>query len=416
MCPGCYKTNVEAYCANCRRKLFNGAKVSPVLTFEAPAIDNLAEYQQKTKRLSISGVQLKYSLRLEGKELKLVETGGQYIIKPIPRGTLLKYPEIAPENEHLTMQLAEQVFGIKTAANALIYFKDGAPAYITRRFDVKADGTKYLQEDMAQLSGRSRHTGKPGDDFKYNGTYEEIGKLIEQYVAAYPPTLERFFQLVLFNYIFSNGDAHLKNFSLVETGMGDYSLTPAYDLMCTLLHIPDETDVALDLYKDNYISEFYSSHGFFGQADFRTFAAKLGLQPIRTNRLITALLTHKQDVITLIKNSFLTEDMKTAYIDRYLERLGRLGMTNQMIAEIINPQYPGVYAPTEKPIVLTFLDQKTRRGFFVPTSDSAKMEQNNQYNFVELKNANQYRNKPDNSLITVVNGGDLSNVEYVEGF
>ncbi|MGN6435839.1 MAG: HipA domain-containing protein [Agriterribacter sp.] len=416
MCPGCYKTNAEGYCSNCRRQLFNGAKVSPVLTFEAPAIDNLAEYQQKTKRLSISGVQLKYSLRLEGKELKLVETGGQYIIKPIPPSTLLKYPEIAPENEHLTMQIAEQVFGIKTAANALIYFKDGAPAYITRRFDVKADGTKYLQEDMAQLSGRSRHTGKPGDDFKYNGTYEEIGKLIEQHVAAYPPTLERFFQLVLFNYIFSNGDAHLKNFSLMETGMGDYTLTPAYDLMCTLLHIPDETDMALDLYKDDHNSEFYSSYGFFGQPDFRIFAAKLGLQPIRTNRLITALLTNKQEVITLIKKSFLADEMKAAYIDRYLERLRRLGMTNQMIAEVINPKYPGVYAPTEKPVILTFIDRKTISGFFVSTPQSAKMEQNNQYNFVEIKNAKQYKNKPDNSLISIINGGELLNVAYANDF
>ena len=150
MCPGCYKMNVEGYCLQCRKKLFDGAKVPVQLPFNAPALDNLAEYQQRTKRLSISGVQLKYSLRLADKELKLVETGGQYIIKPIPPGILLQYPEIAPENEHLTMQIAEQVFDIKTAGNALIYFNDGVPAYITRRFDVKPDGKKYLQEDMSQ--------------------------------------------------------------------------------------------------------------------------------------------------------------------------------------------------------------------------------------------------------------------------
>ena len=136
----------------------------------------------KTKRLSISGVQLKYSLRLEGKELKLVDKGGQYILKPIPPEVLIVEAGQAPENEHLTMQIASQIFNIKTAANALIFFKDGTPAYITRRFDVRSDGTKYLQEDMAQLSGSSRHTG--GENFKYDGTYLQIGELIKKHVSA----------------------------------------------------------------------------------------------------------------------------------------------------------------------------------------------------------------------------------------
>ncbi|HQT21521.1 hypothetical protein [Daejeonella sp.] len=45
-------------------------------------------------------------------------------------------------NEHLTMQIARQVYGLKTAENALIFFQDGTPAYLTKRFDVKEDGTK----------------------------------------------------------------------------------------------------------------------------------------------------------------------------------------------------------------------------------------------------------------------------------
>lgn len=93
------------------------------------------------------------------------------------------------------MQIADQIFGISTAANALIYFKDGAPAYLTRRFDVKPDSSKFLQEDMAQLSGASRHTG--GEHFKYDATYEDVGHLIRKHVAAYPPALENYFRLVL---------------------------------------------------------------------------------------------------------------------------------------------------------------------------------------------------------------------------
>lgn len=416
MCPGCYKMNVDGYCVQCRKKLFEGAKVSPLLGFDAPAVDNLAEYQQRTKRLSISGVQLKYSLRLEDKELKLVETGGQYIIKPIPPGTLLQHPAIAPENEHLTMQIAEQVFGIKTAANALIYFKDGVPSYITRRFDVKPNGKKYLQEDMAQLSGRNKHTAKPGEDFKYDGTYEEIGALIKRYVAAYPPALEQLFKLVLFNYIFSNGDAHLKNFSLIETVMGDYTLSPAYDLMCTLLHIPNESDLALDLYHGCYNSKFYGSYGYFGQSDFRIFADKLGIQPIRVQRLLTQMLSGRKAVFTMIGNSFLPDDQKQAYLDKYEERLRRLGMTEQMIAAVIDPEHPGVYAPTGKPVILTFMNRPVVAGFFVPTPDSEKLKQENKYTFVTAANARQYQKTRDNSLLTIIDADELINAAFTEDY
>jgi serine/threonine-protein kinase HipA len=51
----------------------------------------------------------------------------------------------------------------------------------------------------------------PGKSYKYDASYEEIGDLIRKHVAANPVELERFFQLVVFNYLIGNGDAHLKN-------------------------------------------------------------------------------------------------------------------------------------------------------------------------------------------------------------
>ena len=83
-CYGCYKDKVEGYCATCRKKLFDGKKVSHILPFDTPKEENIPAYQEKTKRLSISGVQLKHSVRLEGKELVLTEKKGEYILKPIP--------------------------------------------------------------------------------------------------------------------------------------------------------------------------------------------------------------------------------------------------------------------------------------------------------------------------------------------
>ena len=88
-CLGCYREKIVGYCNNCRKNLFDGKKVSHVLNFEAPREANFFEYQEKSKSLSLSGVQLKYSLRLENNELKLTEKGGQYILKPMPPGLIV---------------------------------------------------------------------------------------------------------------------------------------------------------------------------------------------------------------------------------------------------------------------------------------------------------------------------------------
>lgn len=79
--------------------------------------------------------------------------------------------------------------------------------------------------------------------------------LIQKYVPAWRVEVEKFFSLVVFNYLFSNGDAHLKNFSLLESTNGDYLLSPAYDLINTKLHV-DDTDFALE--KGLFADEFQS--------------------------------------------------------------------------------------------------------------------------------------------------------------
>ena len=63
-----------------------------------------------------------------------------------------------PANEHLTMQIASQVYGILTADNGLCFTGKGQPVYITRRFDVKSDLGKSEMEDFASLVGRNEQT------------------------------------------------------------------------------------------------------------------------------------------------------------------------------------------------------------------------------------------------------------------
>lgn len=319
-CPGCYREDTDGYCLKCRKKLFDGGRVSSVLNLAAPRDSNLSMYQEKVKRLSISGVQVKYSLRLEDRDLVLADAGGQYILKPVPP-SVIRYPDQAPENEHLTMQIAEQVFKLETAANALIHFKDKKPAYLTRRFDLKNDGTKYMQEDFAQILGRTKKSH--GDNFKYDGTYEEIGLAIKASVAAYMPALEGFFKLVLFNYLFSNGDAHIKNFSLTYTGE-EYKLTPAYDLMCTVIHTPDESDAALDLFAGDMETDYFQAYGHYGYMHFMELAKRVGVVETRAQRIIREMTGKQKEAERMIDNSFLNTKTKALYRKAFRDKLRRM--------------------------------------------------------------------------------------------
>jgi serine/threonine-protein kinase HipA len=309
-CPGCLREGQDTYCPPCRKRLFGGKKVSHVLTLSRP-LYNQAKLSVTTKRLSISGIQTKMSLALRDGRLEMTETGGQYILKPIPHGDFQNLDAV-PLNEHLTMQIARQLFGISVAENALVFFNDGEPAYLVRRFDVQDDGARSLQEDFAQLAARSEETH--GKNYKYDCSYEEIAGLIRKHVAAYPVGMERFFHLVVFNYFIHNGDAHLKNFSLIRNDQyGDYTLTPAYDLLCTRLHVPDEERTALPLFKDDFETDSYKANAFYAYDDFRELATRLGLRETRFARMMQAFTDKEGAVASWIDRSALSEQCKQLY-------------------------------------------------------------------------------------------------------
>lgn len=321
-CKGCYKPIKEGYCLQCRKTIFDGLRTSPVLPFDTPKDENFIYFQEHSKRLSISGVQLKYSLRLNRAELELTERGGTYILKPIPPAQQLLYIDQVPENEHLTMQIAKQVFKIPTAENVLVHFKDGTPAYLTKRFDVAVDGTKYLQEDFAQLTHRTHRTH--GETFKYEGSYEEIGRLIHRFVPASMIAVERFFHQILFNYVFSNGDAHLKNFSLIRNAKGEYQLTPAYDLLSTVIHSPHESDTALDLYKGCIDAPFYSKQGYYGRPDFLELAKRLSIHLQRADKMINNYIMRYDAVKKMVVNSYLSPEVQILYLKNIEDKLSRM--------------------------------------------------------------------------------------------
>ena len=87
-CPCTLSEGNSTYSPTAIRNMFNGKKVSHILDFDSPAMnDEVAEqFRQNVKNISVSGAQFKLSLMLEKNKLRLTQAGeqGQYILKPIP--------------------------------------------------------------------------------------------------------------------------------------------------------------------------------------------------------------------------------------------------------------------------------------------------------------------------------------------
>ena len=203
----------------------------------------------------------------------------------------------------------------------LCFTKDGQAVYLTKRFDILPDGSKAEMEDFASLVGRNEQTD--GTYFKYSGCYEDIANCIRQYIPAWLVDMERFFELVVFNYIYANGDDHLKNFSIIRQG-GDYRLAPAYDLLNTSLHVVGD-DFGLDggLSADAEKSDVYDRTGHPCRLDFERFGIRIGLPSPRIQRVLDKYMSIPESVFKLIGNSYLNDKMKRKYLRIVDERVKR---------------------------------------------------------------------------------------------
>ena len=324
-CPGTLREGFSTYSPVCLKNVFNGKKVSHILPYQTPDNDEKTAdaFLKNREHISISGVQKKISLIQEKNILRVTKEGehGTHILKPIPAD--LKKASQVPANENLTMQIARQVYGISTAPNAMIFFEDGSPAYITKRFDIRKEGSKWSKEDFATLAAKTKDNSGP--NFKYEYSYEKLGLLIQKYVPAWKVEIEKYFSLVVFNYVFSNGDGHLKNFSLLESSKGDFLLSPAYDLVNSHLHVND-THFALNngLFADDYKSYYYKLHGYPCKEDFIEFGKRIGVLKSRIEKILMPFLERQTLTITLINNSFLNMSCRKSYLLMYNTRRNHL--------------------------------------------------------------------------------------------
>lgn len=295
------------YHPQCAKKIF-GSPTAPVLPYTRKDINDLAQVIVANST-TVTGVQSKLSIDLQQdntggpQRLTIVGLMGRYILKPQTERF-----ERLPEIEDLSMHLAE-IAKIPTVPHALIRFIDGELNYITRRIDRTDDGQKLPMEDMCQLSGKFTEQ-------KYQGSYELIAKIIEQYSSL--PQLDKinYWQQVVFSWIIGNTDMHLKNFSLYSPRTDHYVLSPTYDQVSTKIVMPEDTEeMALSL------------NGFKKKLlvyDFREAMYSTDITEVVTNRILSDFSKFRDKWFACIDSSFISDDQKQSYktlIDRRLDVL-----------------------------------------------------------------------------------------------
>ena len=300
-CLCCYQELEEGqvdFHPACARKMF-GSETAPILPYTR---DNMSELARQVIRTSasVTGVQAKMSLDVnrggknEPAKFTIVGLWGKYIFKPQSS----KYPCL-PELEDLTMKMAEAA-RIRTARHSLIRLADGELGYLTLRMDRGPKGEKISMLDMCQLTNRLT-------EHKYYGTYQQLAETIKKYSSAPMLDVQRFWEVVLFSWITGNSDMHCKNFSLVDSGNGEYLLAPAYDLLAVLLADPEDTEEMAMSFTVG------GSKSNFDRNTFMTAFTQSSIPFAVADKMIERLKSYYPVWKELISQSFLPEKMKADY-------------------------------------------------------------------------------------------------------
>ena len=111
---------------------------------------------------------------------------------------------------------------------------------------------------------------------------------------------------------------HCKNFSLIDTGNGEYALAPAYDLLAVLLADPkDEEEMAMSF------SVGGKKNGF-NRETFITAFTQSGIPASVAEKIIERMKGYLPKWEELINLSFLPEKMKEEYMLLLRRRIERL--------------------------------------------------------------------------------------------
>lgn len=221
-------------------------------------------------KFSLAGVQMKFSMKEKDGRYNLAKGNvlGDWIIKT----PSTKHKDV-PVNEYTAMKLAALI-GIDIPDIKLVELNklDNLPqinlpdeklAFAIKRFDRK-DNIRIHMEDFAQVLVKYPH------EKYHSANYEQIGKIIYGFSADGLADAQQFARRLLVNILLANGDAHLKNWSLLYSDQVTPRLSPAYDIVTTSVYIDGEKHFALNLGKTK---EWYD----VSLANFQLWADRAGI-------------------------------------------------------------------------------------------------------------------------------------------
>lgn len=182
-------------------------------------------------------------------------------------------------NERLSLAWISKAIGAREVTAFTTAAVEGQAGYalIVTRFDRTPRGEKLRLEDFAQILGKPRGADYHG---KYDASYEDVAGVINRHSSRPAIDLLRFFRRLVLFAIVGNCDAHLKNFSLLETPTG-LRLSPVYDVVNTALYDGFDQTLALsiagqrlslDRIDHTLLRDFGRSIGIAARAVDQTFA------------------------------------------------------------------------------------------------------------------------------------------------
>ncbi len=193
-------------------------------------------------KFSLAGVQLKFSV-LEGERGLTVPARGE------AGDWIAKLPDLrgfdgVPQAELAGLELARSA-GIDAADARLVpvssiaglptwVAESGGEALLIRRFDRTPDGGRVHFEEAAQVL--ELPTGR--DKFKFGTNFETIAKVTA--ALAGPEAVGDVIDRIVLNVLVGNGDAHAKNWAYRYVDGHTPTLSPAYDIVPTVLYVANE--------------------------------------------------------------------------------------------------------------------------------------------------------------------------------
>lgn len=274
-------------------------------------------------KFSLGGMQMKFSMLQQGERFTLAggSTLGNYIVKPpshdfeaLPRVEAATMETARAAGIHvpeITLLEPHQIHGLPEMGR----HRQGEVFYAIRRFD-RTDSGRVHVEDFAQVFNVRPH-------HKYDRiNYDMIGRVLSLYAGGLPDLKEMARRLVM-NVLIGNGDAHIKNWSLIYDTPHKPRLSPAYDLVSTVAYSAHDTSIALNMAGVKFFQAITLD-------TFNTLFTRIGLVDQARDDVMEEVRRTGQHILATWQHQFEKTGVPAHLIARIAEHQAQLPLTRDL--------------------------------------------------------------------------------------